>query len=449
MLGEHTYGLDARGVYPRATEAVRVFQPTPVEGWSELLLALPEFTLTDAHIDGDDELVAHVELPRDVQPCTRCGVLDEHRVHDRRRHTVRHLPVAGRATRLVWHKRLLACVEGCGTFAERTASIAPGAVWSRAAARAAVAMSADNMPVDQIRKEFGVGWWTVMRAVTAAADLVPAVNPTRVGIDETVMTTGRLTTRRRTFLTALVCLETSLVVAVIQGRDRASATTLLAAHAPDAQVVACDLFSGFKSAADSLEHAIVVADAFHLVRLALQMLDEVRRRRQQQIHGHRGRKDEPLFKLRRVLRVARERLDEQVLAKIFERLREADTDDEVGSAWIAVDLLRRMYAAPDRDTAHRRLVEFYEWAVDCDIDEVLRLARTLDTWQEEVLAFFDTRATNAATEAANVRIKNVRRAARGFRNTGHYAARIRLHAGQPRRVPTTTRIRSYSFATAA
>jgi transposase len=433
----------------RATEAVRVSQPTPVQGWSELLLALPEFTLTNAHTDADGELVAHVELPREVQPCTRCGVLDEHRIHDRRRHTVRHLPVAGRATRVVWHKRLLACIEGCGTFAERAASIAPGAVWSRAAARTAVAMSADNVPVDQIRKEFGVGWWTVMRAVLAAADLVVPVNPTRVGIDETVMTAGRLTRRHRQFLTALVCLETSLVVAVAQGRDQASATALLAEHAPDAEVVACDLFSGFKSAADTLEDAVVVADAFHLVRLALKMMDEVRRRRQQQIHGHRGRKDDPLFKLRRVLRVGRERLDEDRLAKIFDRLRTADTDDEVGSAWIAVDLLRRMYAAPDRDTAHRRLIAFYEWAVDGEIDEILRLARTLDTWQEEVLAFFDTRATNAATESANVKIKNVRRAAHGFRNTNHYAARIRLHAGQPRRVPTTTRIRSYRFATAA
>jgi transposase len=433
----------------RATEAVRVSQATPVQGWSELLLALPEFTLTDALINEQNELVAHVELPHEVQPCARCGVLDVHRVHDRRRHTVRHLPVAGRATRVVWHKRLLACIEGCGTFAERTASIAPGAVWSRAAARTAVAMSADNVPVDQIRKEFGVGWWTVMRAVLAAADLVVPVNPTRVGIDETVMTTGRLTRRHRRFLTALVCLETSLVVAVAQGRDQASATALLAEHAPDATVVACDLFSGFKSAADTLQDAVVVADAFHLVRLALKMMDEVRRRRQQQIHGHRGRKDDPLFKLRRVLRVGRERLDEDRLAKIFDRLREADTDDEVGSAWIAVDLLRRMYAAPDRDTAHRRLIAFYEWAVDGEIDEILRLARTLDTWQEEVLAFFDTRATNAATESANVKIKNVRRAARGFRNTDHYAARIRLHAGQPRRVPTTTRIRSYSFATAA
>jgi transposase len=105
-------------------------------------------------------------------------------------------------------------------------------------------------------------------------------------------------------------------------------------------------------------------------------------------------------------------------------------------------------AAPDRDTAHRRLVEFYEWAVEVDIDEILPLAGTLDTWQEEVLAFFDTRASNGPSEAANVKIKDVRRAARGFRNTDNYRARILLHAGQPRRVPTTTRIRSYSFAAA-
>jgi transposase len=100
------------------------------------------------------------------------------------------------------------------------------------------------------------------------------------------MVTGRLTARRRAFLTALVCLDTSLVVAVTEGRDRSSVVRLLADHAPEAEVVACDLFSGFKSAADTLEGAVVVADAFHLVRLALQVLDEVRRRRQQQIDGH-------------------------------------------------------------------------------------------------------------------------------------------------------------------
>jgi hypothetical protein len=66
-----------------------------------------------------------------------------------------------------------------------------------------------------------------------------------------------------------------------------------------------------------------------------------------------------------------------------------------------------------------------------------------------VLAFFDTRASNAPTESANVKIKSIRRAARGFKNCGNYRARILLHAGQPRRVPATTRIRSYTLTTAA
>ncbi len=58
-------------------------------------------------------------------------------------------------------------------------------------------------------------------------------------------------------------------------------------------------------------------------------------------------------------------------------------------------------------------------------------------------------ASNALTESANVQIKSICRAACGFRNCTNYAARIRLHAGQPRRVPNTTRIRPYTFTTAA
>lgn len=46
-----------------------------------------------------------------------------------------------------------------------------------------------------------------MRAVLVATAQVPAISPTRVGIDETVMATGKLTTRRREPLTALVFLD--------------------------------------------------------------------------------------------------------------------------------------------------------------------------------------------------------------------------------------------------
>ena len=96
-----------------------------------LLLALPEFPLTDARIDERNELVAYIELPGDVQACPQRCVIDLHPLHDWRTHNLRHLPVAGRVCRLVWRKRLLSWTSGCETFAERTPSIAPGAVWTR------------------------------------------------------------------------------------------------------------------------------------------------------------------------------------------------------------------------------------------------------------------------------------------------------------------------------
>ena len=42
-------------------------------------------------------------------------------------------------------------------------------------------------------------------------------------------------------------------------------------------------------------------DPFHVVRLAGDALDRCRRRIQQATHGHRGRKDDPLYRARRTL----------------------------------------------------------------------------------------------------------------------------------------------------
>ena len=45
--------------------------------------------------------------------------------------------------------------------------------------------------------------------------------------------------------------------------------------------------------------AVAVMDPFHVVRLAGDALDDCRRRVQQHIHGHRGRKGDPLYGARR------------------------------------------------------------------------------------------------------------------------------------------------------
>ena len=69
-----------------------------------------------------------------------------------------------------------------------------------------------------------------------------------------------------------------------------------------------------------LPDAIVVVDAFHAVRLAQGAIDDVRRRVQQDTLGHRGRKGDPLYGIRRVLLRGAENLTERSYARLLASL---------------------------------------------------------------------------------------------------------------------------------
>jgi hypothetical protein len=68
------------------------------------------------------------------------------------------------------------------------------------------------------------------------------------------------------------------------------------------------------------------------------------------------------------------------------------------------------------------------------VPELLRLARTLDTWRPELLEAFTAtgkrRNSNGPTEAVNALIKKVKKVGHGFRNLDNYfRIRIRLRRG--------------------
>ena len=77
-----------------------------------------------------------------------------------------------------------------------------------------------------------------------------------------------------------------------------------------------------------------VADPFHVIRLANGAIDEMRRRTQNDTLGHRGRKDDPLWRARRLLISAHERVSDRRDAKL-RGLLAADPRGEVCLAWHA------------------------------------------------------------------------------------------------------------------
>ena len=74
-----------------------------------------------------------------------------------------------------------------------------------------------------------------------------------------------------------------------------------------------------------------------------------------------------------------------------------------------------------------RLWRFYRWCADADIPELTTLAETIETWWPAIEVFLSTGITNARTEGTNRLIKQVKRAACGFRNRENYRRRVRLH----------------------
>jgi transposase len=82
--------------------------------------------------------------------------------------------------------------------------------------------------------------------------------------------------------------------------------------------------------------------------------------------------------------------------------------------------------APRSEISHR-LFAFYDWCARADVPEVTRLARTIEAWWPQILAFLDTGITNARGEATNRMIKDAARIAFGLRDIHNQRCRVRLH----------------------
>ena len=78
-----------------------------------------------------------------------------------------------------------------------------------------------------------------------------------------------------------------------------------------------------------------IADPFHVVRLANERLGQVRRRTQNETLGHRGRRGDPLYRIRRLLTAASERLDSRGAGRLRGLLEAGDPYGEVRTAWHA------------------------------------------------------------------------------------------------------------------
>ena len=405
-----------------------------------ILLSLDGFEVTAAEVV-DDEWRLAVQTTATTVGCTACGT--RARLHARRTVRVRDLPIGGRPVVLAWCKRVWRCVEpACAvrTWTEQTVQVRPRAVLTeRARAEACRRVGKDAHAVAAVARDLGVGWATVMRAVRdhgrpLLEDPGRLNGVAALGLDETSFLKATRTAPTR-YVTGLVDLERGRLLDVVADRTRAAVDGWLDARSRDwlagVGTVALDPWRGYASAlVASLSHARVVVDHFHAIRLANLVVDQVRRRVQQATLSHRGRKGDPLYRIRKLLLTAAEQLTGRGRARLRAALAVGDPFREVTAAWQGKELLRAVYAAADLAAARAALERFYRWCDGVQILELSRLARTVRAWQTEILAWHLTAGcSNGPTEAVNLLIKKVKRVGHGFRNFANYRPRLLLHCG--------------------
>jgi transposase len=181
-----------------------------------------------------------------------------------------------------------------------------------------------------------------------------------------------------------------------------------------------------------LPKALQVVDPFHAIALGNRCLDAVRRRVQNEQTGHRGRRDDPLYKIRRVLLMGEEKLDDEASTRLASLLELGDPNAEVAIAYRIKERLRDFYRAVDIDEARHMLEELQTHCLKRAMPpEVQRLGRTIKQWFDKLCNYHLARVTNGPTESLNNLIKRIKRVGFGFRNFKNYRIRALLYAGKP------------------
>jgi len=403
------------------------------------LLGLAGFVLVGA-VEENGELHLAVETTASRAACPECGVWA--RSKGRKMVQVRDMPAGGRPVRLWWRKRRWYCPDpDCEhkTWTEEAEGIRARAVLTERAGRDICRrVGQEAASVAEMAREYLVAWSTAMAALEAHGR--PLVDdPGRIGtvaelgVDETAFVRSG-PGRRPGFVTGMVDLERHRLLDVVRGRSGNDLKGWLesrpAGWCEQVKVVAIDPHEGYRQGLKPhLEHTTLVVDPFHVVALANRAIDNTRRRVNQELLGHRGRKADPLYKIRRVLLTGQERLSERAWQRLHEGLRLGDPDDEVLDAWLAKEKTRDVYLTDDPDQAAVLLDAAIAFCDASHVGEVRTLGKTLAAWKPEIIAHHGTGASAGPTEAMNLLIEKVRRVGHGFKSFRNYRLRLLLHCG--------------------
>lgn len=376
--------------------------------------------------------------------CPACGAAEQG-IHDRVRRDWRHLDFFQFEARLHADVPRVKC-DACG----KTSQVA--VPWAREGSGftllfEAMALSlCRELPVAQAANLLRVAgkrlWTRIDHYIKAARSRDDMSGVRQIGIDETSVKKGH------EYITVVHDLDAKRLLFACPGRDHETVATFaqdLTAHGGNPEAVAhvcMDMSAAYtKGVGKTLPQAAISFDRFHVVALANEAMDAVRREEM---------RTQPAS-----VREALGSTDRKVLKGLMWGMRKnpvgwSSTQTEAmhwlqrsnlksARAWRLKQALREVYAgaltANSEEQASIALRAWLSWARRCRLTPFKRLAKTLaERFDGVVRGMLDGRS-NAYVEAMNGLLQQTKTAARGFRTVENFIAIAYLRMSKLKHLP--------------
>jgi len=230
----------------------------------------------------------------------------------------------------------------------------------------------------------------------------------RIGVDEISVRKGR------SYLTVVVCHDSGRLVWAAPGRDRKTVEKFLDLLGDDRcarlELVSCDMADWITRPIDErCPGATVCLDPFHVVKLATDALDEIRR----EVWNEARRAGEvALAKELKGARFALWKNPQNLTPRQQLKLAHIQQiNQRLYRAYLLKEHLRQIYRVDPGDAAGV-LNAWLKWAWRCRLAPFVRLARTIRDQRPGIEAALRNQLSNARTEQINTQIRLITR--RGF-----------------------------------
>ena len=382
-----------------------ILHELPVESGAMSLLNLKGWKVTQMTETATDY---KVKATFDGEPtaCPKCGQASGFLGHGTRPQRVMDIPTHGKRASVTITRKRYRC-RACGaTFLQPVEGLHEGGSMTTRLVNHIRQASLTRTFAD-LAHEIGVDEKTIRNVFNAYVEhldrIVKFPTPTVLGIDEV-----HLIGNARCVFTDPVAPS---LIGMLEKRNKPDVIRFLQGL-PDKErvkVVTIDMWKPYRDAVRQvLPEAAIVVDKFHVVRMATDAVETVRR----------GLRDSMNTTVRRKMMRSRYlllRRTHQLKPDDLDTLKQwTDQFPELYYAYTAKEQFYSIWELTDRadaEAAYGRWVD----ALDLRSERFFRpLVTAIGNWHKEVFAYFDHRFTNAATEALNGLIKIANRSGRGY-----------------------------------